>query len=171
MNLINRIKQSILFLQLRIALKGLKDLVYDIPVTKIAVLPTFAGIKLYGIELDAEYFTTDWENWNEILDRVYGILQDNKWTENKADCDNRAEFVSAFISITYNLNTCARVFCEVSNATDGTLKYMHWCNIIIDKNNDLYIFDVDSGGLRQKITSNIVIMGENKYKLINFRIG
>jgi len=171
MTIINKLKQTIAYLQLRISLKQLKALVYDIPITKITTIPTFARIKLYGTELDYQYFTTDWENWNEILDRVYGILQDNPWTENKADCDNRAEFVSAFISIVYNLNTCARVYCEVSNATSGVAKYLHWCNIIVDKDNNLYLFDADSGGLRQKITSNTAVMGNNKYIFKSFRIG
>jgi len=155
MTIPNKIKQALGFLYLRMGIKQLKEVLYDIPVTKIPILPTFAGIKLYGTELDVDYYTTDWDNWTEILDKVYSILQDNPWTAEKFDCDNRAEFTSSLISMIYNLNTCARVYCEVSRASDGVAKYLHWCNVVIDKNKDLYIVDMDYGGKRQKITSNV----------------
>lgn len=171
MNIINKTKNAIGFLYLRLGIKTIKDIVFDIPITKIRVIPVLSGMKLYGTELDMQYYTTDWDNWSEILDRVYSILGDNKWTEDKADCDNRAEFVSALISIVYNLNTCGRVFCEVSNPDNGTLKYLHWCNLIIDKDSSIYLFDADNGGLKQKIYSTNIIMGGNKYNLKSFRIG
>jgi hypothetical protein len=171
MTIINKLKQTIAFLQLRVAIKLLKQITYDIPITETKVLPVLSGVKLYGTELDYMYQTTDWDNWSEILDRVYGILQDNPWTAEYADCDNRAEFVSAFISVVYNLNTCGRVYCEVSNATTGELRYLHWCNIIVDKDSNLYLFDADNSGLKQKITSTTPVMGSVKYKLLSYRIG
>ena len=170
MNTFNKVKNALGFLYLRLGVKTIKDIVYDIPVTKISVLPVLAGIKLYGTELDMTYATTDWDNWSEILDKVYSILGENYWTEDVADCDNRAEFTSALISIIYHLNTCGRVYCEVTNtATSGT--YLHWCNIVIDKDKNVYLFDADNGGLKQKITSPNVVMGNRSYKLKSYRIG
>jgi hypothetical protein len=170
MTLANKIKQAIGFLTLRVGIKQLKEILWDIPKTQIQVLPILAGVKLYGTELDMTYNTTDWDNWSEILDKVYSILGENTWTAEVADCDNRAEFTSALISIIYHLNTCARVYCEVKNTTsNGT--YLHWCNLVIDKDKNIYLVDMDNGGLKQKITSPNVVMGNCSYKLISYRIG
>ncbi len=171
MNLIDKAKNAIGILYLRIGIKTIKGIIYDIPITKMQVIPILSGLKLYGTELDMQYYTTDWDNWSEILDKVYSILGENKWVEDKADCDNRAEFTSSLISIIYNLNTCGRVYCEVSNATTGVAKYLHWANLIIDKDSNIYLFDADAGGLKQKITSSSVVMGGNLYNLKSFRIG
>jgi hypothetical protein len=115
--------------------------------------------------------TTDWEHWSEILDKVYTILGENVWTENVADCDNRSEFTSALISIIYHLNCCGRLYCEVSYLDGRKGNYLHWANIIVDKNKELYLFDCDNLGLKQKITSNIVIAGNVRYTLKSYRIG
>jgi len=171
MNTLNKIQNFLGITYLRLGIATIKKVVYDIPKTVIQVLPILSGVKLYGTELDYQYVTTDWDNWNEILDKVYSILGENPWTAEVADCDNRAEFTSSLISIIYHLNTCGRVYCEVSRASDGVAKYLHWANIVVDKNKDVYLVDMDYGGKRQKITSNTVVMGINKYVLKSYRIG
>jgi len=171
MNILNKVKNALGFLYLRLGIKTIKDIIYDIPRYPVQVLPILSGIKLYGIEADYQYTTTDWDNWQEILDKVYSILRENPWTAEVADCDNRAEFTSALISIIYHLNTCGKCYCEVSylNGIKGT--YLHWCNIIVDKDKNLYLCDMDNQGIKQKITSNIVIIGNVRYVLKSYRIG
>ena len=109
MTLINKAKNFLGILYLRLGIATIKKIVYDIPKFPVIVLPVFAGIKLYGTELDYQYQTTDWEHWSEILDKVYSIMGENVWTAEYADCDNRAEFVSGLISMVYHLNTCGRL--------------------------------------------------------------
>jgi hypothetical protein len=171
MNIINKTKNILGIMYLRLGIAMIKKVVYDIPVSTVQVLPIFAGIKLYGTELDYQYYTTDWDNWSDILDNVYSILRENPWTAEKADCDNRAEFTSSLISVIYNLNTCGRTFCEVSYLDGKKGNYLHWANIIVDKDGSLYLFDADNGGLKQKITSTTLIAGNVKYIFKNYRIG
>jgi hypothetical protein len=171
MTIINKVKHALGIMYLRLGIKTIKDIIYDIPKTPIAVLPVLSGIKLYGTELDYQYTTTDWEHWNEILDKVYSILGENPWTAEVADCDNRAEFTSALISIMYHLNTCGKVYCEVSYLDGKKGDYLHYANIIVDKDKNVYLFDIDNWGARQKITSNIVIAGNVRYTLKSYRIG
>lgn len=171
MNPINKIKQSIAFLQTRVGLKMLKDIAWDITRSKTFVLPATSKLGITSVELDLEYWTTNEDNWREILARVYDILKDIVWTAETADCDNRAEFVSSFISLVYNLNSVGRVYCEVYDVTTNKLKYLHWCNLIVDNNGNTFLFDADNGGMFQKITTKNPVMGSIKYNLINVRIG
>jgi hypothetical protein len=121
--------------------------------------------------MDIEYFTTDWEHWSEILDKVYGILGENHWVADRFDCDNRAEFTSALISLIYHINCCGRLYCQVDYLDGRKGSYLHWANIVIDKDKNLYLVDMDNQGLKQKITSNILIAGNVKYTLKSYRIG
>ncbi len=119
--------------------------------------------------LDSDYYFTSWENWEKIIDVLWGIMKNFNWVAEKFDCDQRSAFTTSLAGLLFGLNTCCGVFCEVYDANTGILKYLHWANIIIDKDNNCYLFDVDYGGMKQKITGNNMVMGANKYKFIRLR--
>jgi len=174
MNIIQKLQHKIAYMATRIAMKKIKDCNANIERSKIYALKVLGvgGLGLSITEEDYEYTTTTEENYRAILDDLYGIMQDNPWTREIADCDNRANFVSSWISINYGLNSVARVYCEVYDAnTNGELKYLHYCNLFIDSCSNVFLFDADQGGMIQKITTKTPVMGVNKYNLLNARIG
>jgi hypothetical protein len=115
------------------------------------------------------YYSTDFATWQEIIEVVWGILRNFTWTADRADCDNRSNFVTSMVSILFGLNTCAGMYTKVTNINTGATD-MHWANCIIDKDGNMYAFDADNNGLMQKITSNGFIMGVWKYDVVNLRI-
>jgi hypothetical protein len=127
------------------------------------------GITLPVNNLDVDYFTTSWDNWQKILDTIYPILQEFKWTRETGDCDNRANFMTTTAGILFDVNTCTEIYCHVSNATTGKAIDYHKANIIIDDAGNTYLFDADNGGLRQKITGLNHIMGNWRYQILGIR--
>lgn len=173
MNIIQKLQHKIAYVATRIAMKKIKDCNKDIerfPVYPLKVLG-MTGLGLQLTEEDYEYYGTSEDNYRTILDDLYGILQDNPWLREQSDCDNRANFVSSWISINYGLNSVARVYCEVYDATTNQFKFLHWCNLFIDSCSNVFLFDADQGGMIQKITTKTPVMGVNKYNLLNARIG
>jgi len=128
-----------------------------------------AGIKITITELDYLYQTTNWDNWEKITKTLYGIIKPFPWTKEYFDCDQRSSFITATCGLLFSLNTCAGIYCKITNTETGNSD-MHWANLIIDKNGGLYLFDVDNGGLTQKITSNNIVMGKWRYELQSLRI-
>jgi hypothetical protein len=130
------------------------------------------AIKPFGIDtlnLDNTYYFTTFENWKTIIELLYNkIIIYFKWEAEKFDCDNRAMLFSALASVIFKLNTVGQVYCEVKTPNGG---YLHWANIIIDKDNIAYLLDLDNGGRYQKITGNKMVMGNATYTLKSLRIG
>jgi len=168
------LQKTIYTMTAAVALKNLSKASEDI----IPVIKSYADIdsaikgldsKITTNDLDISYYFTSWDNWNTILDCVWNILKWFPWKAEKADCDDRSNFMTSMCSIIFGLNTCTSVYCEVSNAQTGAVKYLHWCNIVVDDNGSCYLFDADNGGMRQKITTNNCVMGNNKYRFISVR--
>jgi len=130
------------------------------------------AVKPFGIDtmpLDNMYYFTTFENWKTIIDLLYlKIIIYFKWEAEKFDCDNRAMLFSSLASAIFKLNTVGQVYCEVKTPYNN---YLHWANIIIDKDNIAYLLDLDNGGRCQKITGNKMVMGSATYTLKSLRIG
>lgn len=170
MNQIEKLQRTIGILSAAVSLKNLSK----IPVvsTEIKSANISKGCNQLGIsknELDVLYYSTDFDTWQEIIEVVWGILKNFTWTADRADCDNRSNFVTSMVSILFGLNTCAGMYTKVTNINTGATD-MHWANCIIDKDGNMYAFDADNNGLMQKITSNGFIMGVWKYDVVNLRI-
>ena len=127
------------------------------------------GLKISVNALDISYYYTTWENWQTIIDVLYGIIKDFKWEADKFDCDNRSNLMTSLCSLLFRINTCAGLYCKVLNLQTG-IKYLHWANIIFTKDGKVYLFDVDNFGKYQQIISSDIIMGQNKYTPISIRI-
>lgn len=112
---------------------------------------------------DISYRYTAWDNWVKILDVIAGIMKHFKWEAEIADCDNRADFASAFCSLAFRLNTLAKANCSVYDL-NGKFLYLHWVNILVDTNDNVYIFDIDNSCSYQKMTSKTLIMNGLKYQ-------
>jgi hypothetical protein len=125
--------------------------------------------KITFTTLDNYYHYTSWDNWLKILEVLNPIAQNFQWQEELFDCDNRSNLMSTLCSLFFRINTCATVYCEVYAANGGTVKYLHYANLIADDAGNLYLWDVDCGGITQKITTNNVVMGNNRYKLLSVR--
>lgn len=135
---------------------------FTIPLSKIDLnMPT--------TPLDEKFYYVSLSNWEKIIEVLNPIAKLFPWERERFDCDNRAFLMSSLCSLIFRINTCGVVYCEVYDATTGALKYKHYANLISDGTN-LYLWDVDAGGLYQKINSNPVVMGNNRYKLISLRI-
>jgi len=169
---INNLKRSIGTLMIKAGMMQVRDAV-DFEKKQILSRVIDTSCKNFGItpnELDGFYQTTSWDNWKKIIDILYTIIKDFKWKAETADCDNRSALMTSLCSMLFDLNTCSQCYCEVYDATTNVLKYLHWCNVVIDDNGNLFLFDVDQSGLTQKITSNNLVMGVNKYHLLQLRI-
>ena len=168
---INALQRTVGVLTTAIGLAQLRKCVTEYERDKLPQ-PLEALIKPLGVnatELDFLFLTTSYDNWSQIIDVLYGIVKNFPWEAEVFDCDDRSALMTSLCSLIFRLNTCMGAYCQVSNATTGDLKYLHWCNIIVDKDGNLRLFDVDNGGLNQKIFGNDVIMGNCKYHFISLR--
>jgi hypothetical protein len=119
--------------------------------------------------LDMTYYFTNWDTWQKIVEVLYAIVKDFKWEAERFDCDQRSALMTSLSGLLFRLNTCAQLYCEVSDANTNEVKYLHWANLIVTTDGQCYLFDADNGGMTQKITSKTVVMGGLKYKLISIR--
>jgi len=171
--IINSLTRKIGALQASVGLKTISKN-FDLQpqrVTLSLILDAFNKLGIQGTQLDSNYYSTSWENWQIILDSVWNIIKNFNWVADKFDCDNRSSMVADLCGLLFGVNTCCQVYCNVTDPITGNEKYLHWTNIIVDLNGNTYLFDVDNGGLKQKITSPNVVMGNCNYKLISYRIG
>jgi hypothetical protein len=86
---INAILRTIGTLETSIGLKHISNASSEFKTEKINLSEIDKSLNLLGITsvaMDAEYFTTSWENWEKILDTVWGIVKNFKWTAEKFDC-------------------------------------------------------------------------------------
>lgn len=120
--------------------------------------------------LDDEYYTTSFDNWKKIIEVMNPIGQSFKWEKEIFDCDNRAMLMSALIPAMYGLTMCSACYCQVFNAHTGKEIGWHYNNLIIDKDGNIYLWDLDQNGIYQKITNNTPIMGNWKYNLSSIRM-
>lgn len=128
------------------------------------------GINIPISQLDVNYYYTSWDNWKKIIEVLYGIIKDFKWEADKADCDDRSNLMTSLCSIIFGINTCGGLYCEVYDAGSNKLKYLHWANLIITSSGEIHLFDVDQSGQTTKVSSQPVIMGNNKYVFKQLRI-
>ena len=120
------------------------------------------GFNLATSEDDYTFFFTSWENWKEMLAVITNIIGYFKWQAECADCDNRADLVSALASILFKFNTCGNVRCRTFNRKSGKT-FLHRCNLIIDQLGDTYLFDIDNKGQYIRIENEEAEMGDKTY--------
>lgn len=154
---------------------GLKTITKYRPVfepEKINLSVLLSSLKKTGIEssveLDVDFYTTSWDNWQLILDDVWGIIKNFNWIADTADCDNRSALTTVLCGLLFGVNTCSGVYCDRYNL-DGGWSGRHWANLITDKDGNTYLYDSDNHGLRQKVSNNDIIMGREKYHFISAR--
>ena len=120
---------------------------------------------------DYNYYFTSWENWQEMLDTIWGIVKNFNWEEERFDCENRAMLVSALCSLIYRINTCSRIYCEVRNINNGQIS-RHYANLIVVEDGGVYLFDCDNGGRRIKLEKGKpIIMSAWEYTFFSTTFG
>lgn len=129
-----------------------------------------AGITANVVPLDNQYWFASWDNWQKIISILNPIAQNFQWEPERFDCDNRATLMNALCALMFRINTCATCYCSVYMADTDKFLFAHYCNLIVDKDDNVYLWDVDQNGISQKITGNSVVMGVHKYNLIGIRV-
>lgn len=127
------------------------------------------GFDLPMSNLDFLIYTTSWENWQKILDVLWGIIQHFPWEAEVFDCDNRSNLATSLCSMMFRINTLMGAYCEVYDANTGAFKYSHWANMMVS-NSKVYFFDPDNNGMRQQVSSNNFVMGGLRYKILSLRV-
>lgn len=120
---------------------------------------------------DKQYYTTNKDNWNEMLDVISAIIKVFEWIKEKFDCDNRARLVSSLCSLLFGLNTCGYVYCETTHINTGK-KSLHYANLVVLDDGSLILYDVDNK--RRKLVLDIgkpITMGYKTYKLLKAYFG
>ncbi|MFA6201518.1 MAG: hypothetical protein WC679_14050 [Bacteroidales bacterium] len=169
---ITKAKRTISTLSISIGYQTLKNDFAKFEISKITgkqITDACNAIGISNVPLDAEYYSTSWDNYKEIVETGYDIIKNFKWLEDKHDCENRSSEMTQFCSRTALLNTCAQLYCEVKTANGNT--FMHWANCVIDSSANLYIVDCDNNCAMQKITSRNFTIGTWTYSLVHIRIG
>jgi len=155
-----------------IGLQKLRNEFAQFPVSQVMGKQINDACNKIGISnspLDYNFYSTSWDNYQIIASKIYDIVKNFKWEEDRYDCDNRSNTMSSLTSLTARLNTNAGLYCEVKTANGNT--FMHWANCVIDKDANMYIIDCDNSGVMQKITSNKFTIGNWSYSLKSIRIG
>ena len=170
---INALRRTLGQLYIRLGASQVKQAISDFTSTEGTFQQfTDALLKVFNTpisQLDSNYYFTSWDNWQKIIAVINPILQNFPWESDRFDCDKRSMLVIGLVALLFDINTVRPFYCEVHDATTGALKYLHYANIIVDDAGNCYLWDVDYGGLFQKITSSPVIMGINKYIPLGIR--
>lgn len=128
----------------------------------------FNKVGLYNVETkeqDLKYYISDWQTYYDCLSTAYKIVKNFPWREEFFDCDNRSAMMSVLLSI-FGL-TLGRAYVEVFNSTTGEQKYLHWCNVAVDTEGKLFLFDQDNGGQSTLIErGKDIVIGTCKYKIM-----
>lgn len=120
------------------------------------------------VQRDLNYYATNWKNIEKMCAIIWKIIKPFKWTKDIGDCDDRAKFVAALFSFLFKINTCGQLYCRVKSIRTGKT-YLHWANILIVSNGDVYLFDVDNGGLTMQLSDAPISMGHWTYELKSVR--
>ena len=139
---INSLMRTIGTLQASIGLKTITKASSEFEVVRIdtdLIRQGFKRLGIEGAELDVAYYSTSAENWEKILETIWGIVKNFPWREDRSDCDDRAIFVVALCSIIFGLNTCSWTYCDRNNL-DGDWSGRHYSNIVIDKTGNIILF-------------------------------
>ena len=169
---VNNIKRAIGQLTFRVSIMQLRDAISDFTDSQAGIEKIQNAVKDLGVSvtpLDDKYYFTSWDNWQKIIAVINPIVQQFEWVSERFDCDNRANLVCSLISLIFEINTCAGLYCDVFDAKTGDYKYRHYANLIVDKDDNVWLWDVDNGGQYTKITSNNPILGSLKYNLMSIR--
>lgn len=170
---INSIRRAIGQLGIQVGVSQIREAQSEFSTTLAGIEKIQGAVKNFGISVsqaDTSYYFTSWDNWRKIIDVLNPIAKNFVWEAERFDCDNRASLMSSLISLLFRINTCGKVYCDVYDAGNGKYKYTHYCNMIVDDAGNCYLWDVDYSGLTQKVTSNLAVMGINKYQFYNLRV-
>lgn len=115
---------------------------------------------------DIGFMFTNWNNWQEIIKIINIIIRYFPWQEEVGDCDDRSAFACELTVFCFKLNTIGRIYCEVK--TNGKT-FLHKANVIVCPDGQLYLWDIDNGGMTAKITSKNIVIGNWNYSLISAR--
>lgn len=165
---INALRRAVGQITIQVGVKKIKEAIPEFsdiekPLSVFA-LP-FANYGLSVAQLDNKYYFTSYENWLKIIETINPILKEFHWQREKFDCDKRSYLVVALTALFFGINTVRPVYCDVYKVSDDSLSYAHYANVFVDANGIPYLWDVDNGGLFEKITSKTPVIGNYKYKL------
>jgi len=150
-------------------LKGLQGSYSNLPVNVKSYGELTSAIKrIMNVPVgmkDVSYFTTSFENWQEVLDVIYNIAHRFKWKKERYDCEDRATTIKDLSSLIFGLNTCGIVYCEITNIQTGK-RFRHYANLIVDDKGNLLLFDIDNAGVRKKITGQTLTARLWHYRFI-----
>jgi hypothetical protein len=100
---------------------------------------TQAGLNIPLNQFDLKYYTTNWENWQLLIDTV--ILDKALYIAEKRDCDNFAFLMTSLSSFIMGLNTCGAAYGVVYNKDTGAMVAAHYFNTILTADGSLYLID------------------------------
>ena len=163
---INSIKRAIGQLEMQLGMKTIWDGISDFSDTE-GDYARFCKplLALPVTQLDDKYYFTSWDNWQKIIDTINPIVLSKPWMSNRADCDKRAMFVTALVSMLFEINTCRMMYCSVYRVSDGKWAYDHYANVISTLDGTAILWDLDEGGLTTKITTLTPVINNKKYVL------
>jgi hypothetical protein len=122
---------------LRASFQGLPVVVYSAGDVKDFTLK--AGLNIPLNQFDWRYYTTNWENWQLLIDSV--ILDKALYIAEKRDCDNFAFLMTSLSSFIMGLNTCGAAYGVVYNKDTGATIGGHYFNTILTSDGSLYLID------------------------------
>ena len=93
---------------------------------------------------DLSFYLADWNVWKDFLDSI--LVSEIDYYAERFDCDNYAFLASSLASLFLCLNSCGVLHCTVYELKTGKLVAGHYCNLIVAKSGDLYLFDMNNGG-------------------------
>ena len=128
-----------------------------------------AGINCSTTELDFEYNTASWPEWEEALALVHIILSKIKWTEDIYDCDDFARAKKSLMSLLFGLTNMGEVYGKVYNKETGELEWYHYFNVIITSDNKVYLHEPITGESYGVEKGKSITLGNWKYEAISMR--
>ena len=94
------------------------------------------------IQYDTKFVLIGWDKWLEMFDNI--LLKRIDYYAEVFDCDNYAYLVSSLSSLFLLVNSCGNAHGQVFDKNTGKLITGHYFNIIVTKDNEVYLFDLNN---------------------------
>lgn len=93
---------------------------------------------------DLSFYLASWSVWKDFLDSI--LVPKIDYYAERFDCDNYAFLASSLASLFLCLNSCGVLHCTVYDNLTNKLIAGHYCNLIVTRDEELYLFDMNNGG-------------------------
>ena len=123
---------------------------------------TNAGLTTPIVQLDSNYFVTNWGQWEIIKDT--SLVDKMIYYNEQFDCDNFSYLFSSLAALLFKLNSCGATYGAVYDNKTKVLIAYHYFNLIVTDDGKLYCYESMNDGWCLVEKGKPIIINEWEYR-------